>query len=397
MRFNYRAAGADGKVVEGSISADKKEQAFAALLAQKLYPIRLDAESSAAAPPASRRKKGSSAELSEGMAELSKLLQAGLPLLSAVTEMESLAESAAFREAWADVKEQLRGGTALSKALASRPECFPALVVGMAAAGEESGQLSIIFDRLSKYLDEMRMLRSELMSALVYPVVMLVVGLACVFFLVFFVLPRFAAMFEEMQTELPLPTRVLLGASAELKSHGLWVAILVAGAGFYCWKRYQEPAVRENVHRVVLRVPLIGDLWQKIEAARIARTTSALLAGGLPVLRALDILKDIVQNLAMRSKVAESLESVRVGRSLSESLDSPLFPGLLLRMIAVGENAGNLPEMLDRAAEVFEGQVRTKSKALISLLEPLMIVGLAGAVGFIFAAVLLPMMKMGGH
>ena len=395
MNFTYRAAGVDGKVVEGNISAPKKEDVFSALIAKKLYPISIQSEE--AEPAKIRgRKRGSLAELAESTGELAKLLNAGLPLLSAVGEMEGLAESAAFKEAWGDIKNELRGGTAFSKALALHPECFPPMVVGMVAAGEESGRLGPILERLGRYLEEMRTLRSEMTSALVYPALMLAVGVLCVFFLVFFVLPKFATVFEDMQTELPLPTRVLLGASAQIKSFGIWIFLTLAAAGFWAWKSLQDREARLKLHRVLLGVPLVGDLWKKIEAARIARTLSALLSGGLPVLRALDILKDIVQNLAMRAKIAEAVESVRVGRGVGESLNSPLFPGLLLRLIAVGENTGNLADMLDRAAEVFEAQVHTRSKTLISLLEPAMIVTLAGVVGFIFSAVLLPMMKMGG-
>lgn len=396
MNFKYRAAGIDGKITEGTISAPKKEEAFSALIAKKLYPISIDAEGAESSGKKARRRKGSQADLAEATGELAKLLNAGLPLLTAVTEMEGLAESAAFKEAWADIKNELRGGAAFSKALAGHPECFPPLFVGMVAAGEESGQLGPILERLSKYLDDMRTLRSEMTAALVYPALMLAVGLLCVFFLVFFVLPKFATVFEDMQTELPLPTRVLLGASAQLKSYGLFIFLAAAALGVFAWKSLQDPAVRLKLHARLLRVPLIGDLWQKIEAARIARTLAALLAGGLPVLRALDILKEIVQNLAIRAKISEAVEAVRVGRGVGESLNSPLFPGLLLRLIAVGENTGNLTGMLDRAAEVFEAQVRTRSKTLISLLEPAMIVSLAAVVGFIFAAVLLPMMKMGG-
>ncbi len=397
MNFKYRAAGIDGRISEGSIAANRKDEAFSTLVSKKLYPISIEEEGAAAGEKKiRRRKKGSQAELAESTGELAKLLNAGLPLLTAVGEMEGLAESAAFREAWADVKTELRGGAAFSKALSGHPECFPPLFVGMVSAGEESGQLGPILERLSRYLDEMRTLRSELVSALVYPALMLAVGLLCVFFLVFFVLPKFATVFEDMQTELPLPTRVLLGVSARLKSVGPILFIVVSATGFFIWKSLQESATRLKLHKNLLRVPLIGDLWQKVEGARIARTLSALLAGGLPVLRSLDILKDIVQNLAMRAKIVEAVEAVRVGRGVGESLNSPLFPGLLLRMIAVGENTGNLTEMLDRAAEVFEAQVRARSKTLISLLEPAMIVTLAGVVGFIFAAVLLPMMKMGG-
>lgn len=394
MNFKYRAAALDGKITEGTIQAPKQEEAFSALMAKKLYPISIVPEEGEASPKG--RRRGSLAELAESTGELAKLLNAGLPLLAAVGEMEGLAESKAFKSAWTDVKNDLRGGTAFSKALGAHPECFPPLVVGMVAAGEESGQLGPILERLSRYLDDMRTLRSEMISALVYPLLMLLVGGVCVLFLIFFVLPKFAAVFEDMETELPLPTRLLLGVSARLQDYGLIVALAAAGLGILAWKAVQDPETRLSLHKNLLRVPLIGDLWQKIEAARIARTLAALLAGGLPVLRGLDILKDIVQNLAMRAKVAEAVEAVRVGRSVSESLSSPLFPGLLLRMIAVGENAGNLTDMLDRAADVFEGQVRTRSKTLISLLEPAMIVGLAVAVGFIFAAVLLPMMRMGG-
>ncbi len=395
ISFKYRAAGLDGKITDGVISAQKKEEAFSALMSRKLYPISIEGEESGL-PGQGIRRRGSLAELAESMGELAKLLTGGLPLLTAVGEMEGLAESAVFKEAWSDVKNELRGGSAFSTALTRHPNCFPPMVVGLVAAGEESGQLGPILERLSKYLDEMRTLRSELLSALIYPAVMLAVGILCVFFLVFFVLPKFAAVFEDMETQLPLPTRFLLGASAQIQSHGLWILPAVAALGVLAFKRYQNPDVRLAVHRHLLSVPLIGDLWRKMESARIARTLSALLSGGLPVLRALDILETIVQNRAMRLKIGEAVESVRVGRGVSESLQSPLFPGLLLRLIAVGENAGNLTDMLDRAGEVFEAQVRTRSKAMMSLLEPVMIVGLAVVVGFIFAAVLLPMMRMGG-
>ncbi|OGH59909.1 MAG: hypothetical protein A3G34_05670 [Candidatus Lindowbacteria bacterium RIFCSPLOWO2_12_FULL_62_27] len=394
MNFKYRAAGVDGNVSEGTIAADRREDAFSALLARKLYPISIEAEQAEQAKR--RRRKGSLSELAESTGELAKLLNAGLPLLSAVSEMEGLAESDAFREAWGDIKVELRGGASFSKALSAHPECFPPMVVGLVAAGEESGKLGPILERLGRYLDEMRTLRSELMSALIYPALMLIVGVLCVFFLVFFVLPKFATVFEDMQADLPLPTKALLSLSAHLQSAGPWLLIAAAAAVAGMWKMYQKPRVRLEAHRRALAVPLVGSLWQKVEAARIARTLSALLAGGLPVLRALDILKDIVQNLAMRARIAEAVDSVRAGRGVGESLASPVFPGLLLRLIAVGENTGNLADMLDRAAEVFEAQVRTRSKTLISLLEPAMIVGLAGVVGFIFAAVLLPMMRMGG-
>jgi len=275
------------------------------------------------------------------------------------------------------------------------PEAFSKFYVNMVRAGEAGGVLGTVLERLGEFLETSQELKDYIRSAMVYPLFLLFVGGISVIILLVFVIPKFSVIFADMRQAIPLSTRILLGMSSFLKSFW-WLILPAAGGALFAFKRYADtPAGKQRLDRFSLRAPLTGDLIRKIEVARFSRTLGTLMGSGVPILRALELVRDIISNTVIAGALETVRERVKEGERLSKPLeDTQVFPSLAVQMITVGEESGKLDEMLVRVAQNYEKTVRNTVKRLISLLEPAMILVMGIVVGFIVISMLMAIFSM---
>jgi general secretion pathway protein F len=335
------------------------------------------------------------ADLANSTRQLATLLSSGLPLMEALSVLVEQEEAAALKSALSSVRDAVREGSSLADALKANPKAFSTLYVNMVSAGEASGTLEITLARLADFLDEQVRFRGKFAAALAYPVLMTVIGVAVLFFLFSFVLPRVVGMFDDMKQQLPFMTIALLWV-VRIVSSGWWAILLALGAGFYYTRRYfLTPAGREWRDANLLKLPVFGYLLRMIAVSRFTRTLGTLLHNGVPTLTALDIVKSVVGNTVLADAIHKARENVREGESIADPLRrSGLFPPVVVQMIAVGERSGELEKMLLKIADSFDRTVDTRITALMSLLEPVIILVMGLVVGFIVIAIMLPILQM---
>ena len=327
--------------------------------------------------------------------QLATLLKAGIPLVESLTALTEQAEKDELRRALSDIRQKVNEGSALATAMADHPKIFGDLYVNMVRAGESSGNLDVVLMRLTEFLENQLDLRSKVIGAMIYPIVMTFVGMAILGFLFAFVIPKVTKIFKDQDQALPFITRVLL-LIADVVSHGWFIIIplmIAAVLGFRWWKA--SPKGRPTWDRFVLKVPVFGQIVRLIAVARFSRTLGTLLASGVPLLQALDIVKNILGNVRLIDVIEDVRVNVREGESIAQPLKrSGEFPSLVTHMIAIGERTGQLEEMLENVAITYNQQVDVRIQALTTLLEPLMIVIMGVAVGFIVFAIMLPILQL---
>lgn len=327
--------------------------------------------------------------------ELSVLLNAGFPLERGLTTLTELSEKAPFRKIVQDLVEELRSGTSFSECLARHPRVFSRLYVNMVRAGEVGGILDLVLERLAGFLEDTQELKEYVASSLLYPVLLTVVGGGAVTLLLTLVIPKFAQIFADQGAALPLPTLIMLAISGAVS--GYWWAILGAlVVGALAFRGYvRTVAGRFAVDRLLLRLPVLGTLIEKIQVSRFARTLGTLIRNGVPLLQALTIVQEASTNSVLRAAIGEARTGVEKGATLSTPLrQTGAFPSLFLHMLAVGEETGSMESMLIKVAETYDRQVKSSLKSLIALIEPVMILVMGGIVGFIVLSMLMAIFSL---
>jgi len=386
LRFRYRAATPDGHVVEGVVQAPSRQSVLEELRRQHLYAVMVDETEGGGAARAGRRL-GRRAAVALWTRNAATLLGAGVPLDRALAFTAQHASHDGLAEAVRQARRAVQGGASLADALAQQPRYFDPLFVAMVSAGESSGALEIVFERLSEHLEEGAELRSQVRSALLYPALMAVVASIGVVVLLGFVIPRFAAILADVGGTLPLSTRLLLGASGVL-TKGWWAWLLVAAVlAFAIPNALARPETRRRWHQVRLGWPWVGDIELKYATARFARTLGLLLKSGVPALPALKIARASVTNLVVQEGVDRAAAALTEGSALAPALAGTL-PPLALQMIAVGEESGRLEELCLRVADTYDGEVRRALRTAVTLLEPALILIFGALVGFVALAML---------
>ena len=327
--------------------------------------------------------------------QLATLLSSGLPLLDALSALVEQEESPGLKAALSSVRDSVREGASLADALKANPRAFSQLYVNMVSAGEVSGTLDITLDRLADFLEEQVRFRGRFAAALAYPALMTVIGVGVLFFLFSFVMPRVVGMFADIKQQLPFITLALLGI-VNFLSNFWWLVLLVLGGAGYYLKQYSGTlAGRAALDSRLLKLPVFGGLIRMIAVSRFTRTLGTLLQSGVPALTALDIVRSVIGNTVLSNAVQRARENVREGESIAEPLRrSGLFPPFVVQMVSVGEKSGELEKMLLKISDSFDRIVETRITALMSLLEPAIILVMGVIVGFIVIAIMLPILEM---
>lgn len=327
--------------------------------------------------------------------ELSTLLEAGLPLDKALDLLVKLADREPVREMLEGIRAEVRGGAYLSAAMESQGSTFSRFYLNMVRAGEAGGALDVALARLSEFLERAQQLRSTVTSALIYPIILVLLAGVSVVVMLGVVVPRFAAMFEDAGAALPLATQIVISAGEFMQ--GYWWALAVAGFLLYLFMRRQlrSPGSRARWDRWFLALPLVGDLIARVEAARFTRTLATLLHSGVSLLDALSIGKEIIANQVIAEAVGRVAVGVREGESLSQPLlEANVFPRLAGHLMQVGEETGKLEDMLGRLADIYDREVETAVQRMLALLEPVLILGLGVLIGGIIMSILVAILSV---
>jgi general secretion pathway protein F len=396
--YKFEALDATGKTKTGLLDADNAKAARAQLRAQALVPLDVAPVAQAANDgKAARfgRRVFSSTELSVWTRQMAGLVGSGLPLERALTALVDEAEDPRQRELVAHLRSEVNAGSPFARALASAPREFDDVYRAVVAAGEQSGALGTVLEKLADDLEERQSLRAKLIGATLYPAIVSLIALVIVIFLVTYVVPQVASVFAGSKRALPTLTVVMLAVSAFVRQWG-WLVILaaVAGGAVFAYS-LRNDAVRERFDAMWLTVPLVGRLARGYNAARFAGTLAMLAAAGVPILKALQAAAETLGNRAMRADAMAALVQVREGAPLANALAAKKrFPGLLPMFARLGEQTGTLPQMLQRAATQLSVEVQRRAMALATVLEPLLIVAMGGIVMLIVLAVLLPIIQL---
>ena len=401
--FEYKGVDVRGKPVKGIVDAESERAARLKLRRTQVFPTQLTEEGKGTFSFSLDQdvkilkffQKVKVAEIAHMTRQLATLLGANIPLIDSLTALSEQVENPQLRNAIAQVKDKVREGARLADAMRAHPDIFNDLYVHMVRAGEASGALETVLKRLADFTESQAELTSKIKGALTYPVVMSVVGLALMVFLLVGVVPKITKIFEDTDIALPLPTQFLLAVSGFLQSYW-YMLILMVPLVVYAWRRFSNrPQGRRFLDRVSLKVPIFGEIFHMVALSRFSLTLSTLLSSGVQLLQAMDIVKDVVQNVMLKEAIEQSMVSVREGDSLAEPLRrSGYFPPIVVHMIKVGEKTGSLEAMLEKVAENYDNQVDTKVSTLTTLLEPIMIIVMGGIVSFIVLSVLLPILKL---
>ncbi len=327
--------------------------------------------------------------------QLASMLRAGVQLAEGLTALIDQAERPGLKRVLSDLKVQVNEGVSLSGALARHPAFFSDLYINLVAAGEAAGNLEGVLFRLAAFLEAQNRLRGKVVSALAYPIIMTVIGAGILAMLMTTVVPKVTAIFADTGKALPLNTQILIFVSDVVTNYSWLVAIVVAAIVVLFQRWLRTPAGRFKWDRFVLRLPIFGDLARKLAVSRFAKTLATMLASGVQLLRAMEIVKNVLGNSVLTKVVEEARESIREGESIAQPLRrSGEFPVIVCHMIAVGERSGQLEQMLENVASDYDLEVDMQIGRLTTLLEPMMILGMGGSVGFAVFSILSPIMQM---
>lgn len=400
--YEYKGVDTKGKNINGVIDAENEKAGRLKLRRTGVFPTDIYLEGTRRGMALKGDVKGFSflqkvktAELAHMTRQLATLLGANIPLVDALGALQDQVENPLLKKAVSQIKDKVVEGRRLADAMKGFPKVFNDLYISMIQAGEASGALEQVLARLADFTEYQAKLKSKISSALMYPIIMAVMGFGLVTYLVVSVVPKIASIFEDADAVLPLPTRILMAVSNFAESY--WYLILMFLLLFgYLFKRYaNSPAGRARFDALSLKAPIFGELFRKIAISRFSRTLATLLRSGVQLLGALDIVKNVVDNVVLTEAIDRTKNSVKEGESIAEPLRrSGQFPPMVTHMIAVGEKTGGLEAMLEKVADSFDGEVDTTVGKLTTLLEPLMIVVMGGVVVSIVLAILLPILKM---
>lgn len=419
--YQYLALDTKGEQTTGVISAGTESEAIQQLRAKGLYPTQISEEGKAKGKMAPLKAKGKAKgeakvktvakgkvggsikpkSLAIFTRQLATLIDSGLPLLRSLTVLEKQEPNPVLRATVSALAENVQGGSTFSESLAQHPKIFNKLYINMVKAGELGGVLETVLNRLSEYQEKAEKLKSKIVSAMVYPAIVMIIAVGILVFLLIFIVPKFTEMFSSTGSDLPLISQIVFGMSAFFLANPFWVpnvvfVFIAFGIFVFLFKLWgKTPPGRLMIDTMVLKIPILGDLQRKSAVSRFARTLGTLVTSGVPILQALNITRDTAGNVIISRAIDKVHEAVKEGETIVTPLQaSGVFPNMAISMVDVGEETGQLPEMLLKVADVYDDEVDNAVTALTSVLEPIMIVILALIVGAVVFALFLPLIKM---
>jgi type IV pilus assembly protein PilC len=420
-KFNYIALDARGQESVGVIESGSSQDAASQLRQSGYFPTSVVEEGKGPAPKAKKQSKavktgpkpltvpttkGAKKVKKKGVKtkilmvftrQLATLIDAGLPLLRGLTVLSKQERDPVLKMTIESIADSVQGGSTFSESLAQHPKIFNKLYINMVKAGELGGVLELVLNRLAEFQEKAQKLKNKVTTAMFYPVIVLFIAVVIVGFLLTFIVPKFEQIFKDMLGGKPLPglTQFVIGASNALKSHIILVLMAIAAIVFGYKMFSRTTAGRVALDKLALKLPLLGDLTRKSSISRFTRTLGTLVTSGVPILQALNITKETAGNVIIADAISKVHDSVKEGESIVHPLEaSGVFPPMVVSMIDVGEETGQLPEMLLKVAEVYDDEVDTAVTGMVSLMEPIMIVFLAVIVGTIVIALFLPLISI---
>ncbi len=393
--FEYQVRDNSGKMVAGTLVADNQELVIERLREMGMVPVKVRIQKSALGRDINIRRSVKLKDLALFSRQFATMVNAGLPILRALSVLEGQTSSHVLKKAIEAVRVDIERGSSLSVAMAKHPKVFSKLYVSMVRSGEMGGILDAVLLRLSQNLERDVALRNRIRSAMTYPIVVLGFVTLILIAMLVFIVPQFKSIYAGLHGTLPLLTRILLTVSDVIRHDFLIVAVILAGV-WYALRRYKKTELgRKQLDRLKLKVPVFGQLFLKTALSRFARTLGVLNKSGVPILQSLEIVSDTVNNSLVKEAVLDVQESVKQGESLARPLKShKIFPPMVVQMLAVGEETGSLDIMLEKVGDFYDDEVTTMVDQLTSLIEPIMIAMVGGVVGIAVVALYLPMFNI---
>lgn len=394
--YEYNALDGRGRRRRGVLEGDTARHVRSLLRERGLTPVRVESVETRPQRAGTASRRGvRAADLTLFTRQLAILIRSSLPLEQALSAVAEQSESRALERLALGVRAAVNEGHSLADALARFPRVFPPLYIATVAAGEQSGHLDVVLERLADYVENRQRMHQKVLLALFYPIILTVTAIGVVTALLAYVVPQVVQVFDSLNTQLPLLTRALIAFSAFLQSYGLIVLAVIVAAVIATQRALRRESNRRRWHRGWLRVPLVGRLMRSVNTGRFARTFSILVGSGVPALESMNICTQVVSCLPMRDAVAEAAKRVREGSSINKALaQSRLFPPIAVHLIASGEASGELELMLERAADHQEHEVEALIAALMSVFEPALILVMGGIVLAIVLAIMLPIFDL---
>jgi general secretion pathway protein F len=400
--YDYQALDAKGKTVNGIIDADGAQAARQKIRAMGSFPVSVKEITQGESAKETRNSafqglfnRVTPAQVSLWTRQLATLTGAGFPLVTALTTLVSQTKAHGFTKLAARIKDSIVEGNSFASALTLYPSVFSQIYINMVRAGETSGTLEIVLQRLADIMEKQQELKSRIQTALAYPILMTLIGTLVLFFLMTFVVPNITGIFDDMNQALPTPTRFLIAASDLFKSYW-WVLLILMVGALVALKAFRKTERGlATTDRIFLALPIVGSLLKKIAVARFARTLASLLENGVTMLPAMEIVKNVTGNVVISGLIEKASDEVEKGMGLGVSLATDaVFPDLAIQMVQVGEQSGELETMLYKIADVYENEVQSSIMSMMAMLEPIMILVMAAVVLFIVLSICLPIFEM---
>jgi type IV pilus assembly protein PilC len=397
--FEYKVRDQAGKIKTGKLDAESQAQVASKLKSMGYAPISVTQSNAGMNKqltiPGFGKKKVKLKDLAVFSRQFATMVNSGLSLLRALNILCEQTENPELARVLGEVRTDIESGNSLSAGMGKHPDVFPPLMVNMCKAGEVGGFLDSVMLQIATNYEAETRLRGKVKSAMTYPVVVLCIALLAVVGMLLFIVPTFASLFSTLGGTLPLPTRILVTLSNGLKL-GIIPLIVLIVVGVQVWKRVKRtPQVRNVVDPLKLKLPVFGELFRKIALTRFARNLGTMMKSGVPILQSLDIVADTTGNVVLERATRAVQDSVRTGESLAKPLtEHPVFPPMVVQMMAVGEDTGALDTMLEKIAEFYDQEVEATTEALTALIEPLMIAFLGGIIGSMIIALYMPIFKI---
>lgn len=393
--FMYQARDGRGRTVSGTLEAVDAQSAASVLVDKGLLVLSMQQVSARGRLGRGRSRKIKPTDLEVFTRQLATMMDAGLPLVQSLTALAEETDNHAFKKILGDVTGKVESGFAFSEALAAHPKVFNSLYISMVQAGEASGLLAEILDRVAAYLEAANRLRKKVKSAMAYPVIVSIIALTITTALIIFVIPVFERIYTDFDATLPLPTQILVGISKIFRQYAVFVISGIVATALSIRKLRKTEKGAEVWDRMMLRLPVFGKLMHKVSLARFSRTFAALVRSGVPILETMKIVGRSAGNKLVEYAVQDAVEDVQEGEGLAVSLGrSDIFPPMLIRMLSAGEKTGKVEVMLDKVADFYDTEVESTLAALTSLIEPLLIMFLGVVVGGIVICMFLPIFKL---